>query len=70
MAPEILLGEPYDDKVDVWSLGVVLYMLICLKHPLGDFDNEVSRQKMKDKLIEKYKFVPRDELISFMEEEF
>ena len=43
MAPEMIMGEIYNEKVDVWSLGVIAYMLITLKHPIGYFDNEVSR---------------------------
>lgn len=28
IAPEVLLKQPYDTKVDMWALGVILYMLL------------------------------------------
>ncbi len=33
MAPEILAGEEYDAKCDLWSLGVIIYQLFFKKYP-------------------------------------
>lgn len=33
MAPEILEGEGYDQTVDIWSLGVLVYELLIGKSP-------------------------------------
>eukprot|EP00271_Cylindrocystis_brebissonii_P007691 TRINITY_DN212_c0_g1_i1.p1 TRINITY_DN212_c0_g1~~TRINITY_DN212_c0_g1_i1.p1 ORF type:complete len:473 (-),score=38.96 TRINITY_DN212_c0_g1_i1:1150-2568(-) len=33
MAPEVLLCKPYDQKADMWSLGVVLYSMLSASFP-------------------------------------
>ena len=37
MAPEIIKRESYDEKVDVFSLGIILYILAT-----GDFPFQVK----------------------------
>jgi len=32
-APEIFQNVNYDEKVDIWSAGIVLYMMLCGKQP-------------------------------------
>jgi len=39
VAPEILCGTPYDEKCDMWSLGVILYILLCGFPPFYDENN-------------------------------
>ena len=31
--PELLAGEQYDNKVDLWSFGVILYSLYFNEYP-------------------------------------
>lgn len=33
IAPEIILKQSYDFKCDMWSIGVIMYILICGSHP-------------------------------------
>ena len=33
LAPEICQNVPYGSRIDIWSLGTVLYELLSLKHP-------------------------------------
>ena len=44
MAPAILLGLPYREKCDLWSIGVMSYFLLCEEFPF-DLDNPKDLQK-------------------------
>ena len=50
MAPEVALHKEYSKSVDVWSTGIVMYMLLTGgMHPLFDFQNDNS-ESYKQKL--------------------
>lgn len=41
MAPEMLSGDEYDEKVDIWALGVLVFKLFFSKFP---FDTEYKSE--------------------------
>lgn len=45
MAPEVLINK-YDEKCDVWSCGVILYLLLCGYPPFNGVSNEIIYQKI------------------------
>ena len=40
VAPEILLGQPYNEKVDVWSIGVTTYFILCGYTPFENLEQD------------------------------
>lgn len=50
IAPEVLSGN-YDEKCDVWSIGVILFILLSGSPPFGGQNDEEIMKK-----VEKGKF--------------
>ena len=50
-APELLIGEEYDNKVDLWSIGIILYSLYYNEYPFnGNNQVELYTQIQKNKI--------------------
>ena len=79
MAPEILKGEQYNNKVDIWSLGCIIYEL-CTSNFYYDNKTQgkinksvygVELQNLIDKLLEKdYNKRPKIEEVCNIVEEY
>eukprot|EP00977_Amphora_coffeiformis_P013846 scaffold3759_cov169-Amphora_coffeaeformis.AAC.9 len=46
VAPEIIRGD-YDEKVDIWALGVLSYLLLSGETPFGGLDDEEASEVAK-----------------------
>jgi calcium-dependent protein kinase len=48
MAPEIFNEKKYNEKADIWSLGIVMYILLTGKAPyFGNNDEKITAQAKK-----------------------
>ncbi len=42
MAPEVLRGDQYNSKADLWSVGIILYEIICGQRPFQDVKDIIT----------------------------
>jgi serine/threonine protein kinase len=47
VSPEILKNIPYDESCDMWSVGVVLFVMLCGYTPFMDEDQEKMLERIK-----------------------
>ena len=50
MAPEMILNKPYDHKVDVLALGILLFEMIGGNAPFRGNQPEIVLKQMKTKI--------------------
>ena len=53
MAPELLKGEPYDKKVDIWAIGVIAYYLLFDKVPFDGHKTYLVLNQFKERIEDK-----------------
>ena len=46
VAPEVLLRTPYNKEIDMWSMGIILYQMLCGKLPFTGNKEEIIAKKI------------------------
>jgi len=55
-APELVKGESYNDSVDVWGIGVILFMLLVGSYPFDGSSKSNIFKRIKEKRIHYSKY--------------
>ena len=47
-SPEIVMGEDYNQKIDIWGIGIVVYLMLVGSPPFnGDSQEEINKSILK-----------------------
>lgn len=57
VAPEVISKKPYTNKCDMWSVGVIMYILLCGYPPFGEENSRLLYRKIRSADID---FPPED----------
>ena len=60
MGPEVLHGQPYDTKADVWSVGTVLFQMLTGSRPFEGEDLDELKMKIQKSVYA----IPRNMIVS------
>ena len=52
MAPEIIEAKVYNEKVDIWSIGIITFVLLSGKKPFNGFNKSELKQNILSKPID------------------
>ena len=55
-APEMLAGNGYNESVDVWAIGVILFMLLTGSYPIDGSEKSKIFRRIKEKTIHYSKY--------------
>ena len=67
MAPEILMKVPYDEKIDIWSTGIILYNMLTGYEPFTSGDKEFMKIQILNRPIN-FDIIKNDNLRNLCEE--
>lgn len=63
MAPEVMMGAPFNEKADVYSFGIVLWEMLTFTEPFPHHTNVPGFVSKKKKGRKRRVFVLFDQLI-------
>ena len=55
-APEMIIGEGYNESIDIWGIGVVLFMLLTGSYPIDGSSKSKIFRRIKEKNIHYSKY--------------